>query len=144
MLTSERAKEISGLVKSRHKFSTRESVSGGKLRAKQAAEWRVQNPTPDEKKVRDILTELGVQFVPEYPIRTRDNMVQYLDVFIPGKNVAIEVDGSHGWHGYHLSKTEIYDEIKSRWAQENGVLILVVRPSQAGNLKNTIQKFLEV
>lgn len=56
---------------------------------------RISKP---ELKVREMLKELGIEFVSSYPIENK-----VFDIFIPSKNLLIEVDGIY-WHGRNKNR----------------------------------------
>lgn len=86
-------------------------------------ECKISNP---EKKFGELLTELGIEYEPSFPIGNK-----IYDFHIPSKNLLIEIDGIY-WHGKGLSDNELNeiqshnrknDDIKNRLAQENGYTI---------------------
>lgn len=112
----------------KHKFTHNEAQKGGWARARQHAEDRKLHPSRLEKQVRKIVQELGFQIQPEYEIFT--TFPQWIDVLATseGRQIAIEVDGSHGWHGYNgkYDKMGKYDEEKARWCEAHGIRLIYV------------------
>lgn len=75
---------------------------GGWKRAGQLAHERRTKPSLGEAILREAATLLRWRWWAEVEIRHGDGMPQWLDllVLIPGAGlVALELDGSHGWHG---------------------------------------------
>jgi hypothetical protein len=97
-------------------------------RARQWAEWRRHNPSKAESLVQAVLTDLGIPFLVEYEIRHSDGRPQWIDIYLPGHSLAIEVDGSHGWHNYNGSDTKmgLYDELKTRYCETHGIHFLSI------------------
>lgn len=127
-----------------HTFTHEEAQRGGWARARQHAEWRKLHPSKAEKATRQALIDLEWKVYPEYEIAT-SYFPQWLDVLAikDGRKVAIEVDGSHGWHGYngHRSKMALYDEVKFRWCQDNEIELISI-PGRV-NIKEFLEKMLD-
>lgn len=113
-----------GMATGRH-FTTEEARKGGWARARYWALWRRDNPSPAEKTARDLLTALGVAFEAEHEITHAGGRPQWFDLYIPSRKIAIEIDGSHGWHSWNAegSKMALLDEIKARWCEAHGVTL---------------------
>lgn len=115
-----------------HTFTKDQRQRGGWVRARQHASYRRENPTRLEEKTRDILLKAGWIVQPEYEIMT--SFPQWIDILAEknGRKIAIEVDGSHGWHSngnfYQVGNLKMskYDEAKARWCQEQGIPLLYV------------------
>jgi len=110
-------------IAERHAFTVEQMRRGGWARARCWAEWRRSNPSPAEKAARDILAGMGVAFEVEHEIIHPNGRPQWIDIYIPARKIAIEIDGSHGWHSWNAggSKMDLLDEIKARWCEEHGV-----------------------
>lgn len=110
------------------KYSKDHQRKAGWGRARQWAAWRRTNPSPKEKLVQDILTSLHIPFVVEYEITHPDGMPQWIDIYLVEQKIAIEVDGSHGWHTYNGqgSKMALLDELKSRYCDEHGIRLVLL------------------
>lgn len=133
----------------RYYFTTEQRSKGGKARAKQAAARHVECPTPQENKVRSVILALiaenqivSVQF--EYPIETKPGLWQYLDIcaVLPGgRMIAIEVDGSHGWHD--TIKSLSYDKIKAEWLLDHDwPLLVITSPDNAEKVRRRVLEFI--
>lgn len=111
------------------RFTTDHQRRAGWGRARQWARWRVNHPSTLESLVRDYLTARDISFIPEYEITHDSGMPQWIDIYIPDKKIAIEIDGSHGWHGYNGStcKMAYYDELKARYCEDHGITLLQIR-----------------
>lgn len=112
----------------KHQFTQNESRKGGWARARQHAIERRAHPSRLEAKVQSQLQSAGFAISPEYEILT--SFPQWIDILAEkdGLKIAIEVDGSHGWHnhnGYH-SKMAKYDEEKARWCMTQGIPLIYV------------------
>ena len=115
-----------------HKFTPEECRSGGWTRARQQAQVRRDNPTPTEAKAREAALQLeGFEMEVEYEIHHPDGRPQFFDIALSKMGTlvaAIEVDGSHGWHGYNgrddYGKMAALDEMKARWCSQNGVQLI--------------------
>jgi len=102
-------------------------VKGGKARAAQAAVHRITHPTTAEVAARAAVATLTESVIYEYPIETAPGLNQYIDIYatIDGQGVAVEVDGSNGWHNTN-GKMAAYDESKARWCHDHGVKLVVI------------------
>jgi very-short-patch-repair endonuclease len=109
------------MARSSGTFTSETARTAGKRRAVFAAQERRQRPTKAEAKARLAVTLLNPEWIAyEHPIHTEPGMEQYIDVAfqMDGQLIAVEVDGSKGWHG--AAKMWAYDEIKARWLYANG------------------------
>lgn len=126
----------------RYSFTHEHAIAAGKKRAAIAAEQRRNNPTPAEAKARAAVQLLEPSWVEyEHPIQTQPGLTQYLDIAIQvgWYKIAIEVDGSHGWHSH--VKMAAYDEIKARWCEASGWIMVQLN----GNMENkSIQQISEI
>jgi len=61
---------------------------------------RKSKNTAPERKVQKILQELGIKYVTQKEVGGK-----FYDIFIPSKNLLIEVDGDY-WHGKDIEFTE--------------------------------------
>ena len=108
-------------------------IAGGRARVRQHAQHRRDNPSQGEKCVRDHLTSLGVAFEVEYEILHENGRPQFIDIYIPEIKYGIEVDGSHGWHGYSgkddYGKMAWYDELKTTRCNVLGITIYKINTS---------------
>lgn len=133
MLTREKRSEISRL--------------GGWSRCRQHAATRRENPTHGEKLVRDVIAGLGLVAEYEYEIRHPNGMPQFFDVYLPTERTAIEVDGSHGFHGYNgrdeYGKMTVLDELKARYCSEHGIRLIRVNTSDRGNSWQDLEKLFQ-
>jgi len=116
----------------KHKLTKDEARRGGWARARAWAAWRRESPSPAETAVREFLTMAGVEFFSEYEIVHDTGMPQFFDIFVPAWNMAIEVDGSNGWHEYNGDfsknlKMFVYDELKVRYCEEKGIAFVAVK-----------------
>lgn len=117
-----------------YKFSKENCQKGGWARARAWAEWRKANPSPAEREVREFLVARGIAFEVEKEITHPNGMPQFFDIFIPSLNMAIEVDGSHGWHDYsgdHAKnlKMGLYDEMKVKICIAFGIRLVCIKNS---------------
>lgn len=115
----------------KHIFTDQECKRGGKIRAAQRAQWRRDNPTEAEAFCRDAVLQLIKQLPNAYcifetPIKTMPDLEQYIDIALwtGNKWIAIEVDGSNGWHDNN-QKSAPYDEIKARYCHDNNILLVL-------------------
>ena len=100
-------------------------------RARQHAHERRLAPSPAEAKVQEILRKIGATFETEHEINHPDGMPQWVDIWVLTPSVlAVEVDGSHGWHNYDgkddCGKMAKYDELKTRLLGEMEVPLLCI------------------
>lgn len=107
----------------RHSFTPDQTRKGGIAAQKIQAERRRINPTEAERLSRGKVADLGYPAEYEYPIPHQDGFL-YLDIYIPSLRLAIEVDGSKGWHGNPLSKTLAWDELKAKICYDLGIEII--------------------
>lgn len=112
-----------GIGASRHSFTTEQMRKGGWARARFWAGWRRENPSPSEHAAQEILRALGVGFETEYEIVHETGRPQWIDIYVPERRIAIEIDGSHGWHSWNSggSKMDLLDEIKARWCEAHSI-----------------------
>lgn len=110
----------------KHKFTLEQCRKGGWTRARQIALERVNNPSIAEKCLRYACEELQLQYKPEYEFWNEiAGYPQFFDVFLPEYNTAIEMDGSHSWHGAKTAtKMAKYDEAKRQWCEKHDVLLV--------------------
>lgn len=78
-----------------------------------------------------LVIRLDLHYLAEFEITHDDGMPQWIDIFVPEYNLAIEVDGSHGWHNYNGDpdknlKMARYDELKMKWCDEHHIQFLYV------------------
>lgn len=116
----------------KHKFTKEDCRKGGWERARYWANWRKSNPSLSEARARLFLVNRGIAFEAEFEINHETGMPQFFDLFIPAQKIAVEVDGSHGWHDYNGSydknlKMSVLDEMKARYCQENGIRLICIR-----------------
>ena len=79
-----------------------------------------------EKEVEDILNEIGIEYVSQYP--TRSGFV--IDFVIPDKKIAIEVDGEK----WHSSKEAIkHDNFKDYMLKRKGWKIIRLKENEREN-----------
>jgi len=118
-------------------FTKQACQKGGWTRARQHAQARREIPTPNEKRVRDFLSQHGIYWIAEYEIVHPNGMPQFIDVYVPQYNMAIEVDGSHGWHGYNgidtYGKMGVYDELKAKYCETWGIQLHRINLSDRSN-----------
>lgn len=123
----------------KYQFTHDQRQKGGWSRARQHALERRLAPSPLEARVQLQLQAAGWSIQPEYEIAT--DFPQWIDILAQkdGRKIAIEVDGSHGWHkqnAYH-SKMARYDEAKARWCLAQGIPLIYV------NSKSDILQLIE-
>lgn len=125
----------------RYYFTTEQRRKGGKARAAQAALARIAAPTQAEALARAAMALLTPAAEYEKPVVTGDNLIQYIDIYgvVEERQVAIEVDGSKGWHTTN-GKMAHYDELKARWCHEHGVILVVLTANHA---KLPVEKLAE-
>jgi len=90
------------------------------------------NFTSLERKYYYMLKELGVYYVPQYPMGGR-----YYDAYLPDQNILFEFDGSF-WHPkseddakYDFQKKAMkVDEIKNKIAKKKGMKIIRIREDE--------------
>lgn len=79
-----------------------------------------------------MLTELGVDYVPQFPLGGR-----YYDAYLPDHNILFEFDGAF-WHpktkeeakyGFQKKSMRV-DELKTKMAIENGYRIIRIREDE--------------
>jgi len=83
----------------------------------------------------DMLTEIGVKFVPQYPMDGR-----FYDAYLPEKKVLLEFDGSF-WHPKtekdatyeHQKKNFKVDRLKDQYAKERGLKLYRIREDEPIN-----------
>lgn len=115
-----------------YKFTQDDCRKGGWKRAKQWAQKRRASPTPAERVIRNLVTELlptGYTARWEYGITHLDGMPQWFDIAILCKeNVvgAIEVDGSRDWHNEFCTSSKMYDLDcrKKQYCKDHGISLL--------------------
>ncbi len=78
-----------------------------------------QSPTSIELAVSDALDAYNIEHVSQY---RPPNYNRVYDEFVPPSTL-IEVHGDY-WHG--LKENQERDEIKARWAQENGFALIII------------------
>jgi len=109
-------------------FTKAEAQKGGWARARAWAEWRRNNPSPAEAATQEFLKNQGVDFFVEFEIVHPNGQPQFFDILVPAWNMAIEVDGSHGWHNYdgksNNLKMGLLDEIKIKYCEAHGILFV--------------------
>lgn len=110
----------------RHTLTNDERRKGGWQRARQLAASRKNNPHKAEREVRNSLKELGFEFEPEYEIKS-EKYPQWVDIMILDPKIAIEVDGSNGWHGdYADTKMWEYDAEKAKTLETLGIPLVKI------------------
>ncbi len=90
------------------------------------------NFTSLERKYYYMLKEIGVYYVPQYPMGGR-----YYDAYLPDQNILFEFDGSF-WHPkneddakYDFQKKAMkVDEIKNKIAKKKGMKIIRIREDE--------------
>jgi very-short-patch-repair endonuclease len=90
------------------------------------------NFTSLERKYYYMLKELGVYYIPQYPMGGR-----YYDAYLPDQNILFEFDGSF-WHPknendakYDFQKKAIkVDELKNKMAEKKGMKIIRIREDE--------------
>lgn len=91
-----------------------------------------KNFTSLERKYYSMLKNLGVDYVPQYPLGGR-----YYDAYLPDHNILFEFDGSF-WHPkneddakYAFQKKAMkVDEIKNQLAEKKGIKIIRIREDE--------------
>lgn len=121
----------------RHSFTPEQTREGGVAAQKIQAERRRIKPSSAEKLSREKVADLGYDAEYEYAI-PHENGYLYLDIYIPSLRLAIEVDGSNGWHGHPLSKTLAWDELKARVCYDLGIEIIRINKNTIGDIGETI------
>jgi len=102
--------------------------------------WRYGDKvSKPELKVREMLKSLGVPFIASYPLENK-----IFDIFIPSKNLLIEIDGIY-WPGRnkeHLNdiqkKNIKNDQIKTRLAEKCGYTLIRVWEDEIENVSKRI------
>ncbi|HHF52949.1 MAG TPA: DUF559 domain-containing protein [candidate division WOR-3 bacterium] len=79
-----------------------------------------------EKRAKQILDELGVNYIEQYPTR----LGFIIDFAIPDKKIAIEVDGKH-WH-----KDKKRDRFRDWMLRRAGWKVIRINEDEIKNLKN--------
>jgi len=87
------------------------------------------NFTSLERKYYLMLKEIGVYYVPQYPMGGR-----YYDAYLPDQNILLEFDGSF-WHPkskddckYIFQKKSMeVDKLKNKMAEDKGMRIIRIR-----------------
>lgn len=99
---------------------------------------RVSKP---EKELRKILSDIGIDFVPSFPIKNK-----VFDIYIPSQNLLIEVDGIY-WHSRNKTnlntaqlKNVENDNIKNGLAKEMGYNLLRVWEDDIKNVPEYLRK----
>lgn len=90
------------------------------------------NFTSLERKYYYMLKELGVYYIPQYPMGGR-----YYDAYLPDQNILFEFDGSF-WHPknendakYDFQKKAILvDNLKNKMAEKKGIKIIRIREDE--------------
>jgi len=90
------------------------------------------NFTSLERKYYYMLKELGVYYIPQYPMGGR-----YYDAYLPDQNILFEFDGSF-WHPkneddakYDFQKKAILvDNLKNKMAEKKGMKIIRIREDE--------------
>lgn len=91
-------------------------------------DFKFTNTIP-HKKICDVLNNLNIEFINEYQIKDR-----FYDIFIPNKNIAIEVDGDY-WHcnpnkypngpiNNIQKRTIVKDNEKNQICKTNGITLI--------------------
>lgn len=90
------------------------------------------NFTSLEIKYYNMLDEIGVYFVPQYPIGGR-----FYDAYLPDENILFEFDGTF-WHpktqadakyGFQKKSMRV-DELKNKMASDKGYKIIRIREEE--------------
>jgi DNA mismatch endonuclease, patch repair protein len=98
--------------------------------------------TGPEKKVKQILRELGYQYRVQWMINDLGRK-RYYDIFIPKLNLLIEVDGTY-WHGKDLDDSELNatqrknrknDKFKNRIADKHGYTLVRIWEDEISTTK---------
>jgi very-short-patch-repair endonuclease len=85
-----------------------------------------------ERRYYMMLTELGVDFIPQFPLGGR-----FYDAYLPDHNILFEFDGAF-WHpktsndakyGFQKKAMRV-DELKTRMAREKGYKIIRIREDE--------------
>lgn len=128
----------------RHVFTQEESRKGGWGRCRQWAEDRRRRPSKAETAARQTCDRLGLVFVPESEFVNLEGRPQFFDLLVTVPvTFAVEVDGSHGWHGScDSSKMKALDDEKRSYCESVGLPLLVLK-GKAETFENKIKKFLE-
>ena len=79
-----------------------------------------------------MLTELGVDFIPQFPLGGR-----YYDAYLPDHNILFEFDGAF-WHPKSIDEAKYgfqkksmrVDELKTKMAKEKGYKIIRIREDE--------------
>lgn len=83
---------------------------------------RLNGPTKPERKVRDALDQLGIQYVAEKRFKT-----YLVDFFLPDHDIALEVDGDY-WHTLPSSKDR--DARKDKFLCRKGYRVVRIWESE--------------
>jgi very-short-patch-repair endonuclease len=81
-------------------------------RAEKIREDNISRRTEAELKVKEILDDLKVEYIEQYPIYTRNSFI-LIDFYLPKQKIAIEIDGtSHEgrrrcWQSYNKWREKI-------------------------------------
>jgi very-short-patch-repair endonuclease/endogenous inhibitor of DNA gyrase (YacG/DUF329 family) len=78
--------------------------------------YRLHRPTSIELTIRNKLTDLGIEFIPEYKIGRWS-----IDIYIPSASLAIECDGSY-WH--KITKNGDRDIRKDNYLINNNIQVI--------------------
>ncbi len=85
--------------------------------------YRLHHPTSIESKVRNFLTQNGIEFIPEHDFKRWS-----IDIFIPSNKLAIECDGEY-WH----RNTAKRDAKKDSILLQNGIKVLRLKEKDIRN-----------
>jgi endogenous inhibitor of DNA gyrase (YacG/DUF329 family) len=98
----------------------------------------IDNMSPQQKRITNILMDMGLDPAIEFPISTK----HWVDIVFLEKKIAIEIDGD--WHtSFH--RTIKNDKIKEAWLNENGWhLIRLTRDQIEFHLNDSINIILGV
>lgn len=119
----------------RHQLTTDEKRKGGWARARQIAAVRRYNPTPIEKEVRELVSSALPFLKIEYEYEFWNDFAgfpQFFDIYIPLLYMAIEIDGSRGWHDHKNMKR--YDDAKRMYCNQHMIVLIKVKKNKKGLL----------
>lgn len=124
------------------------SKLSNKKRYKKKKKAKYGTSNLEKKFASEFLDKIGVKYIYQYEAKS---IGRFYDFFLPEENLIIEVDGDY-FHSFNLKyeqmnptqkKNKRIDEIKNKWALENGIPILRIWEHDINNNKELVFDLLK-
>jgi len=93
------------------------------------------HPTSPEKEAKEILSKMGIEYIPQYSTRTGF----VIDYAIPDKKIAIEIDGTK-WHS--SKKAQQRDRFKDYQLRREGWKVIRIKEDEINKMEEELSSFI--